>query len=124
MGVGARMIRFNVSLNVDIDKIERDVRRALQKAQVVLDEQVLKDSNYFIPMDTHALEMSGVRASRIGEGIITWDTPYARRLYYNPQYNFSKDQNPNARGLWFEEAKAAFGSDWVRAAQAELDNNI
>lgn len=40
-------------------------------------------------------------------------TPYARRMYYHPEYNFHKepwtdekgkkhDGNPNARGKWFE----------------------
>lgn len=27
-------------------------------------------------------------------------TPYARRLYYHPEYNFSKAENPNAGGKW------------------------
>ena len=30
------------------------------------------------------------------------DTPYARRLYFHPEYNFRKDNNPNAGGMWFE----------------------
>lgn len=28
-------------------------------------------------------------------------TPYARRLYYHPEYNFFKEENPNAGGEWF-----------------------
>lgn len=27
---------------------------------------------------------------------------YPRRLYFHPEYNFRKDKNPNAGGLWFE----------------------
>lgn len=30
------------------------------------------------------------------------DTPYARRLYFHPEYNFQKVNNPNAQGLWAE----------------------
>ena len=33
-------------------------------------------------------------------------TPYARRLYYHPEYNFRKDENPNARGNWY--------ADWLK----------
>lgn len=29
-------------------------------------------------------------------------TPYARRLYYHPEYNFWKKYNPNAQGRWLE----------------------
>ncbi len=31
---------------------------------------------------------------------MSFTTPYARRLYYHPEYNFRTDQNPNAQGLW------------------------
>ncbi len=30
-------------------------------------------------------------------------TPYARRLYYHPEYNFNKSENPNAGGKWLED---------------------
>lgn len=29
--------------------------------------------------------------------------PQARRLYFHPEYNFRKTNNPNAGGQWFEE---------------------
>lgn len=33
---------------------------------------------------------------------IVSSTPYARRLYYHPEYNFNKEENPNAGGKWAE----------------------
>lgn len=30
-------------------------------------------------------------------------TPYARRLYYHPEYNFNKAENPNAGGRWLDD---------------------
>lgn len=33
---------------------------------------------------------------------IVSDTPYARRLYYHPEYNFRTDRNPHAGGMWFQ----------------------
>lgn len=33
---------------------------------------------------------------------IVSDTPYARRLYFHPEYNFSHDDNAKAGGKWFE----------------------
>lgn len=29
-------------------------------------------------------------------------TDYARRLYYHPEYHFSKEANPNAQAYWLE----------------------
>lgn len=34
---------------------------------------------------------------------IVFNTPYARRLYFHPEYNFRKDDNPNAKGKWLED---------------------
>lgn len=36
-----------------------------------------------------------------GKVSIVSDTPYARRLYMHPEYNFGKDKNKNAGGEWF-----------------------
>ncbi len=30
-------------------------------------------------------------------------TPYARRLYFHPEYHFDKGENPHARGKWYED---------------------
>lgn len=51
--------------------------------------------------------------SEQGEVSLIHSTPYARRMYYHPEYKFHKepwedekgkkhDGNPNARGKWFE----------------------
>lgn len=34
--------------------------------------------------------------------MLATDTPYARRLYYHPEYDFQKGNNPNAQGLWLK----------------------
>ena len=34
---------------------------------------------------------------------IRHDTPYAAKLYYNPQYDFDKTFNTNAKGEWWED---------------------
>lgn len=108
---------FKVKVDIDMGKLKSKKDRAKKIAQMQIDQEVLKDSNYYIPKDTSNLEGSGITASQIGKGIVAWDTVYARRLYYNPQYNFSKDRNPNARGLWFEAAKAQKKESWLNGAK-------
>lgn len=41
--------------------------------------------------------------SKLRKGIvlIKVDTPYTRRLYFHPEFNFRKDKNPKAQGMWF-----------------------
>lgn len=38
-----------------------------------------------------------------GEVQVTFNTPYARRLFYHPEYNFRKQDNPNAKGRWLDD---------------------
>lgn len=38
-----------------------------------------------------------------GQLLIIHDTPYARRLYYHPEYNFTTTFNVNAKGEWWED---------------------
>ncbi|PEQ01561.1 minor capsid protein [Bacillus wiedmannii] len=116
------MIRVNI--RVDTPAIEGKVIEAVGKAQFALDEQVLKDSNFYIPKDTGELERSSIRFSRPGEGHLEWNTPYARKLYWNPQFDFSHDVNPNAVGLWFEHSKARNVMDWVRIVDNETKRNL
>lgn len=91
----------------------------IARAQAAIDTQVIKDSNVFCPQAEGTLQSSAITASRVGQGFVAWATPYARRLYRNPQFNFSKDKNPNARGLWFEAAKAVHLKDWLALANRE-----
>ena len=37
-----------------------------------------------------------------GHFAISSNTPYARRLYFHPEYHFRTDNNPNAQGRWFD----------------------
>ncbi|QIW21329.1 minor capsid protein [Bacillus thuringiensis] len=115
---------IKVNIKVDTAAIEQKVLSANKKAQFALDQQVLKDSNFYAPEDTGELIRSGVRFSQPGEGHVEWSTPYSRRLYWNPQYSFSKDTNPNAQGLWFEAAKSAKLDDWVRIVEQKMKENL
>lgn len=103
---------FKMNVKVDLKGVNKKLRNNKQ-AQARLDQIVLKDSNQFAPMQEGTLITSSLTASKIGQGQLIWDTPYARRLYWNPQYNFSKNVNPNARGLWFEAAKSVYLHKWL-----------
>lgn len=59
-----------------------------------------------MPFDTGAMQnrQTYVDKSNSSKGIVSIvsDTPYARKLYYHPEYNFRTDRNPDAGGLWFQ----------------------
>src|SRR5690625_4383021 len=113
---------FNVKVNMG--KIATKVPSALEYGQFVIDEAVLKDSNYYIPADQWFLRDSGIYHSKIGEGELYWKTPYARRLYYNPHFNFSTDRKPNASGLWFERSKAEKQKEWIKQGEKATKSKL
>ncbi|EQB34633.1 hypothetical protein M948_20610 [Virgibacillus sp. CM-4] len=115
---------FNVKVDFNKASVTKKVVGAIGFGQYILDDVVLKGSNYYIPKDQSYLEESGLAHSKIGEGEVAWSTPYTRKLYYNPQYNFSKDQNPHASGLWFEEAKAQHLQQWLDDAEKATRSKI
>lgn len=55
-----------------------------------------------------------------GEVRIVTDTPYARRMYNHPEYNFQKDKNANAGGLWFEPYINGNKKDFAKNTFAKL----
>lgn len=75
------------------------------QAQRYVDSEVLRLTDPLVPMDDGILKGSGTRNTRIGAGSVKYVTPYARKLYYNPQFNFGGA--PNRGGMWFERMKAS-----------------
>ncbi len=129
----------SVTIDMDIGKITAKMKRHVDKIQPILDMQIMKDSNYYAPMDTGNLQASAITGTyfkkptkalvspilqsgqmsvNAGKGKVVWNTPYAKRMYYGVGYNFSKDSNPNAQAKWFEKAKATKIGNWRKILNA------
>lgn len=87
--------------------------RQLTKAQVTALEQTgeavhteVVQAQVF-PFDTGNLqnESTFVDYSQSSKGKVTLSSsaPYARKVYFHPEYNFSTKENPYARGEWYED---------------------
>lgn len=96
-----------------------DVSKELSTFEI--SSEFLADSNVYIPFVTGDLKRSSINFSDFEKGLLVWQTPYARRLFYNPQFDFSKDANPNARGLWAEYAKEQNQKKYRRLANKSFD---
>lgn len=99
-------MKAKVTLKLDRAKINTLIN-ARNKALEETTEAILSDikTSAVVPKDSGELERSGfVDLSRIDSGVtsIIFDTPYARRLYWHPEYNFRHDKNINAQGKWMQ----------------------
>lgn len=83
----------------------RAVHEDLQQSQTMpLDTGELQDKSTFID----------ISKLRKGEAGIVSDTPYARRLYHHPEYNFNQENNPHAGGEWFEPYISGVKKDYAQ----------
>lgn len=76
-----------------------------------------------VPRDTGALQMSAFvdrTNSKSGTVDLVYSTPYARRLYFHPEYTFSTVENPNAQGKWCEPWLTGPHKDWAHQEYAKL----
>lgn len=95
-----------VTVKLDYSKINKLVEASKEAFKLTV-EDVLKDikDSMVVPKDTGRLENSGeIDFSQIENLIasIIFDTPYAHRLYFHPEYNFKTDKNANAQGKWMD----------------------
>lgn len=106
--------KSKVVLNLPrIKSLERAQVIALEQTAEALHTEVVQEQ--VIPRDTGNLQGESFfvdyEESSRGKVTLVHNTPYARRLYYHPEYHFKTNENPNAKGKWFE--------DWTEGGKKE-----
>ena len=110
-------VKFNTSV---INQLNTAAIRALELTAEALHTEVVQAQ--VVPRDTGNLQNEAffVDTSRSGqfEVALIHSTPYARRLYFHPEYHFDHDKNPYARGKWFEDWISGKHKDFAEKAFA------
>lgn len=110
-----------VANNKNINKLQQIQETALKMTADALLTEIVAMA--VVPKDKGILERSGfVDESQLNGLVasIVFDTPYARRLYWNPQFNFRKDKNANAQGKWMEMFVTGERKDFVKETYAKF----
>ena len=88
-----------------IKKLEEAALDALDATAQQLHADVI--DAHVVPFDVGTMQndASYIDLSKRTQGVETLvtSTPYARRLYYHPEYHFQKGNNPHAKGRWLED---------------------
>ena len=102
------MIKVNSTVKLNFPKINQ-----LTQAQVTALEQTAEalhtevEQAQVFPFDKGTLQNASTfvdtSESSRGKVSIVSSTPYARRLYFHPEFHFKKDENPNAKGKWYDD---------------------
>lgn len=99
-------VRSTVKINTGmISRLNAAVSKALEQTGEALQTEVVQAQ--VMPRDTGAMQNESTfvdySQSDSGKVSIVTSTPYARRLYYHPEYHFDKSENPDAKGNWYED---------------------
>lgn len=121
------MIKFDVKTD-GITDINQKIAALAGKQEVWLANEVLKDTDPFVPMLSGSLS----QRSHVEGNMVIYPGPYARYLYYGkvmegppqgPKYATDKDlvytkqHHPNAQSHWFEASKAVNLKKWLRGVK-------
>lgn len=119
------MARRNVGSTVTIWLNEEKIRQ-MEKAQIRALEQTAEalhkevNQSQIMPRDGGALQdektFIDYSYSRAGKVSIVTEGPYARRLYFHPEYHFQTWENPFAQGLWYKPWIDGISSDFAQKA--------
>lgn len=98
-------MKSTVKLNMGrIQELNQAAVSALERTAEALHTEVVQAQ--VMPFETGHLQEDATfveyKNSAQGKVSIISSTPYARRLYYHPEYNFQTDENPFAGGEWFK----------------------
>lgn len=120
------MIEFDVQFKVNPEWEREFAKKSIvaleQTAAALYSDLVLSQT---VPFDTGSLQnvLTYPDYTAAKDGIIRLVStgPYARRLYYHPEYNFRTDKNPFAGGRWFDPYMAGHAKgDFVAKTFAEM----
>lgn len=108
---------FNITFSGTVMDISQIMRRLnleeRGRVQQVIDSEVLRLNDPYVPKDTGELIRSGIVNTQIGSGEVIYQTPYARRQYYIPMNHDGK-----RCAYWFEQMKNEGGREKIlRAAR-------
>lgn len=88
-----------------IRKLTQTQITALEQTAEALHTDVVQEQ--VIPRDEGTLQNESTFVDytdiKTGVAVLVSSTPYARRLYFHPEYHFSKAENPYAKGKWYED---------------------
>ena len=104
-----------MKISIDRSRVAARIKAGRMAMVSAVAAKALSDCTSFARRDQATLIGRSQTARDLENGLLVWNTPYARKQYYTGAP--SLDQNPNASILWCEEAHDHFGHDWDKIAQ-------
>lgn len=109
-----------IQIKINQNAVEAKVKTAWEKGLYILSNEILNDCNEYCKEDTGMLIASSLTHSRPKEGILVWQTPYAKRQYWAIKTSLT----PGRTWKWCETAKRKYRDIWKRIAEKGMRDNL
>ena len=109
-----------VKINIDPNRVGQKVMTAWQDGLSALSNEILTDCNEYCKEDQGTLIMSSLAHSRPQEGRLIWETPYAKRQYWEIKTSLT----PRRTWKWCETAKRKHKAQWGKLAERGLKKHL
>ena len=99
---------------------------ALQKAQYAFSQEAARIIDSYVPLDTGKLKNSVNEASKYAEGLLVYNTPYARKQYYLHAQgtDLRTFMGNEERHQEADRYKGLRGSYWGQRALADMGEHL
>ena len=110
-----------MKIQINKAEVQGKIMGAWERNLPALTEERLADCNEYVKRSpNHTMRDSSLIHSKPSEGLIVWETPYARRQYWEIQTALT----PGTTWRWIETAKRKHLTRWQRLAQKGVNDNL
>lgn len=110
-----------MKIQINKAQVQARVMGAWKENLFALTTEILADCNEYVKRSpNHTMRDSSLIHSKPSEGLIVWETPYARRQYWEIQTALT----PGTTWRWIETAKRKHLTRWQRLAQKGVNDNL
>lgn len=108
---------IDLRVEVDLAGLDDELQKRLgagSPAQKFVDSEFIRLTDPYVPFRTGATKDSAINNTVIGNGLITYATPYVRRIWSHPELNFNGA--PMRGAYWGQRSWADHGDEIIRGA--------
>jgi hypothetical protein len=124
-----------VIVKTDRAKWAQAIEKATSLAKYALAEQMLADSEKFVPYSAGSIQSAGhlrerghLEPGESGRLYLVWDTVYALYQWFGVRadgtHKVSKYTTPGTGTQWVDKARAAHGAEWQEIVQKHFKEGL
>lgn len=108
-------------ITINKAQVQAKVQGAWQAGLYALTNEILADCNEYVKRSpNHTMRDSSLIHSQPSQGLIVWETPYAKRQYWEIQTALT----PGTTWRWIETAKKNHLARWQKLAQRGINDHL